>query len=160
MTPTFDPALDLSIRRVIKAPRAAVWEAWTDPRKLEQWWKRKPGRGMVAALDLRPGGAFETQISEGGAPFAPHVDGCFLAVDEGSRIVFTTALVAGWRPAEHPFVTAIITLSDDPAGTAYAAHVMHKSDADRIMHEEAGFADGWGTAIAQLAKVVAGNAPS
>ncbi len=156
MNPQFDPALDLSIKRIIKAPRAMVWEAWTDPRQLEQWWIPAPAKCRVAALDPMPGGAFETQISEGGAPFAPHVDGCFLAVDAGSRIVFTTALVAGWRPATNPFVTAIITLTDDPDGTAYAAHVMHKNGADRTMHDEAGFAAGWGTAIAQLANIVEG----
>ncbi len=155
MTQTFDPALDLSIERVIKAPRAAVWEAWTDPRQLEQWWIPEPAKCRVAALDLRPGGAFETEISEGGAPFGPHVNGCFLAVDEESRIVFTTALVAGWRPAENPFITAIITLKDDPSGTIYSAHVMHKNGADRTMHDEAGFTDGWGTAIGQLGRLMA-----
>ena len=30
-------------------------------------------------------------------------------------------------------------------GTDYLAHVMHKNNADRNMHEEMGFHDGWGT---------------
>lgn len=158
MTPTFDPALDLSISRVIKAPRAAVWAAWSDPRQFEQWWIPQPARCEVAAMDLQPGGAFQTRISEDGAPFQPHIDGCFLAVDPGAKIVFTTALVAGWRPAESPFVTAIITMKDHPDGTAYAAHVMHKNGADRSMHDEMGFADGWGTAIGQLAGMLQGPA--
>ena len=156
MNPTFNPALDLAISRVIKAPRTAVWGAWSDPRQFEQWWIPEPAKCRVAALDLRPGGAFETLISEGGAPFSPHVNGCFLAVEEGEKIVFTTALVAGWRPAENPFITAIITMKDHPDGTAYAAHVMHKNGADRTMHDEMGFADGWGTVIAQLAGIVEG----
>ena len=45
-------------------------------------------------------------------------------------------------------------LRDHPLGTDYAAHVMHKSNADRNMHEEMGFHDGWGTVLAQLAKLV------
>jgi uncharacterized protein YndB with AHSA1/START domain len=48
-------------------------------------------------------------------------------------------------------MTAIITLTDHPDGTDYAAHVMHKSPADRAMHAELGFYDGWGTVIGQLA---------
>ena len=53
------------------------------------------------------------------------------------------------RPrAEHSFMTAIITLREHPQGTEYVAHVMHKSDADRTMHETMGFADGWGTVAA------------
>jgi uncharacterized protein YndB with AHSA1/START domain len=154
MNPTFDPALDLSISRIIRAPRAAIWKAWTDPRQFEQWWIPEPARCKVAAMEMRPGGAFKTEMSEDGAPFVPHIDGCFLAVENGEKIVFTTALVAGWRPAENPFITAIITLKDHPDGTTYAAHVMHKNGAERTMHDEMGFADGWGTVIEQLAKKV------
>jgi uncharacterized protein YndB with AHSA1/START domain len=51
-------------------------------------------------------------------------------------------------------MTAIITLADYPEGTDYAAHVMHKSNADRTMHAEMGFYDGWGTVIGQLADFV------
>jgi uncharacterized protein YndB with AHSA1/START domain len=105
-------------------------------------------------MDLQPGGAFSTQISENGGDFAPHISGCFLAIDDLRRIVFTNSLVGGWRPAEEPFITAIITLEDHPEGTSYMAHVMHKSNADRNTHEELGFYDGWGTVIAQLAKLV------
>jgi uncharacterized protein YndB with AHSA1/START domain len=86
--------------------------------------------------------------------FAPHLNACFLAVDHRERIVFTNALTGGWRPAEEPFMTAIITLEDHPLGTNYLAHVMHKSNADRDMHEKMGFYDGWGTVAEQLAKLV------
>lgn len=157
MTPAFDPALDLQINRVIKAPRAAIWRAWTDPRRFEQWWVPAPARCRVAAMDPRPGGALTTLISEDGGPFVPHLSACFLAMDEPERIVFTNALVAGWRPAEQPFITAIITLAEHPDGTDYAAHVMHKSDADRAMHQDLGFYDGWGTVIGQLAALVEGQ---
>jgi uncharacterized protein YndB with AHSA1/START domain len=149
-----DPELDLTISRVIKAPRPAVWRAWTDRASFEQWWVPAPARCKVVEMDLRPGGALVTRISENGGEFAPHLSACFLAIDSLERIVFTNALVGGWRPAERPFMTAIITLRDHPMGTDYVAHVMHKSNADRNMHEELGFYDGWGTVVEQLAKLV------
>jgi uncharacterized protein YndB with AHSA1/START domain len=149
-----DPQRDLTISRLIKAPRSAVWMAWTDPASFAQWWVPKPAKCKVVAMDLRPGGALVTEISEKGGAFAPHLSGCFLAVDPQERIVFTNALVGGWRPAEHPFMTAIITLRDHPDGTDYVAHVMHRSPADRNMHEEMGFHDGWGTVAKQLAALV------
>ena len=149
-----DPDRDLTISRIIKAPRAAVWAAWTTPASLEQWWLPAPAKCRVAALDVRPGGAFTTLMSENGGDFLPHVNGSFLAVDAMERIVFSNCLVADWRPSEQAFMTAIITLSDHPNGTDYAAHVMHKNRADRDMHDEMGFADGWGTCIAQLAALV------
>jgi uncharacterized protein YndB with AHSA1/START domain len=51
-------------------------------------------------------------------------------------------------------LTAIITFEDHQLGTHYAAHVMHKTPADRDMHAEMGFFDGWGTVMAQLADLV------
>lgn len=149
-----NPELDLTISRIIKAPRSTVWRAWTDPARFEQWWIPAPALCRVVAMDLKPGGAFVTQMSEDGAPFSPHLDACFLAVDDEERIVFTNALTGGWRPAEQPFVTAVITLRDHAQGTDYVARAMHKSPADRDKHAELGFHDGWGTVIAQLARLV------
>ena len=79
---------------------------------------------------------------------------CILAVDPLERIVFTDALVGGWRPAAQSFITAVISLQDHPSGTSYTARVMHKDAADRARHEELGFYDGWATVIGQLASLV------
>jgi uncharacterized protein YndB with AHSA1/START domain len=160
MTRTPDPDLDLTISRIIKAPRQAVWSAWTDPVKFEQWWVPAPTRCKVLEMDVTPGGGLRTEMSEGGGPFVPHMSACFLAVDPLQRIVFTNALVGGWRPAEQPFMTAIITLKDHPEGTDYVAHCMHKNIAERQLHEELGFFDGWGAVTEQLAALAELGAPA
>ncbi|WPB79867.1 SRPBCC family protein [Archangium violaceum] len=154
MSPSVNPELDLTISRVIKAPRSAIWRAWTDRASFEQWWVPAPARCKVQEMELRPGGSLVTLLSEDGGDFVPHLRGCFLAIDELERLVFTNSLVGGWRPAEEPFMTAIITLREHPQGTDYVAHVMHKSNADRTMHEKMGFHDGWGTVTEQLARLV------
>ncbi|BBK38181.1 activator of HSP90 ATPase [Allostella sp. ATCC 35155] len=154
MTPAFDPTRDLSLTRLIRAPRRLVWKAWTDPDSFARWWVPHPAEARIDAMELEPGGAFRTSIREDGGPFRPHIDGCLLAVEPERRIVFTTALTGGWRPAEQPFITAHITFGEHPEGTAYAAHVMHKNPDDRAMHEDLGFQDGWGTVTEQLARLV------
>ncbi|WP_213813981.1 SRPBCC family protein [Glaciihabitans sp. dw_435] len=154
MTDRIDPALDLSISRVIHAPRNAVWTAWTTPETFEQWWIPAPAVCRVAAMDLRPGGAFQTLMSEDGSDFVPHMTGCFLAVDPGERIIFTTALVAGFRPAADPFITAVFTLTDHSLGTEYVATALHPTSAVRELHEELGFYEGWDAVTAQLAALV------
>ncbi|QJU53868.1 SRPBCC family protein [Herbiconiux sp. KACC 21604] len=150
----FDPERDLGFSRVIRAPRDVVWRAWTDPRQLEQWWLPAPSLCRVEALELRPGGAFTTLMSDDGEGFRPHVTGCILDVRDHERIVFTTMLAGGWRPAADGFMTAVIEFVEHPDGTEYRARVLHKDRADRDMHDEAGFADGWGTVAAQLAALV------
>jgi uncharacterized protein YndB with AHSA1/START domain len=152
---------DLTISRLIKAPPAAVWQAWSDPKHFQRWWIPEPLECKVVKLDLFPGGGFETLMREGngdeGGDFQPHVEGCFLEIVPEQRLSFTTSLVEGWRPGE-PWLalTAIMTFTPEDDGTRYTARVLHKTEAESRKHEEMGFYDGWGTAIGQLARLVEG----
>jgi uncharacterized protein YndB with AHSA1/START domain len=79
---------------------------------------------------------------------------CFLDVEPQVRIVFTSMLTGGWRPAS-PWLAmmAIFTLADEGSGTRYVARVLHKDSADSQRHQDMGFFDGWGTCMAQLEQV-------
>ncbi len=142
---------ELRITRVIHAPRAVVWSAWADREQLARWWIPAPLSCRVSTLALQPGGGFETQMSENGEDFTPHVAGCFLEVIPAEKIVFTTVLTEGWKPnAPWLPITAIITLEDHGEHTLYSARVLHKDAEDCRKHFELGFEEGWGTALAQL----------
>lgn len=146
---------DLSISRLINAPPAKVWKAWSRPEHLANWWIPEPIECKVMKLDLRPGGGFETLMREGEGEFKPHVEACFLEVVPEQRLVWTTTLSEGWRPTE-PWLalTAIISLLQEGDCTRYSARVMHKNAADSRKHLELGFEMGWGTTIDQLAAFV------
>jgi uncharacterized protein YndB with AHSA1/START domain len=154
-----NPDLDLALDRVIRAPRAAVWRAWTDPARLARWWVPAPSRCRVDRLEVRPGGAFVTRLSDDGDVFGPHLDAAFLAADELTRIAFTTAIDSTWRPADPGAIvmTAEITLADHPEGTDYRVLVRHGDPTSRERHEKLGFGDGWGTVTAQLAALTEGE---
>lgn len=156
MTPELDNDLDLGLERVIRAPRSTVWAAWTDPASLARWWIPAPTRCRVERLEPVAGGAFVTSMSEDGIEFAPHMDACFLVVDEGERIVFTNAVDSRWRPATPDPVAMVaeIVLRDHPDGTDYRVRVRHGDPAGRDLHERLGFVDGWGTVTGQLAQLV------
>ena len=47
-----------SISRAFNAPREAVWEAWTKPEHLRQWFGPKGAKMLHATVDLRIGGVF------------------------------------------------------------------------------------------------------
>ncbi len=55
LTPNSDRELVLT--RLIDAPRAKLYKAWTDPVLLKQWFAPLPYPTPVAELDVRPGGA-------------------------------------------------------------------------------------------------------
>lgn len=150
-----DVSTELSISRLIDAPPAKVWKAWSRPEHLANWWIPEPIECKVTKLDLRPGGGFETLMREGEEEFKPHVEACFLEVVPEQRLVWTTTLSEGWRPAE-PWLalTAIISFLEEDERTRYSARVMHKNGADSRKHLELGFEKGWGTTIDQLAAFV------
>lgn len=148
---------ELSISRIITAPRSAVWRAWAEPLQFEKWWIPAPMVCRVVRMDLRPGGGFETLMAEDGGAFQPHLEGCFLDVVACARIVFTTVLKEGWQPCEAWLaMTGIVTMEDEGAQTRYVARALHIGEGDRRKHADMGFAEGWGMAIDQLEAVAAG----
>lgn len=156
---TFDPKLDLSIERVVRAPREAVWQAWTDPSKLQRWWVPAPTIARVEQLDIQPGGAFVTSMSDDGQTFVPHMNALFLLAEKNTRLAFTNAIDSSWRPTEPApvLMTAEVTLLDHPEGTDYRVVVRHGTSADRDHHEELGFYDGWGSVTDALARLTEGG---
>lgn len=154
---------DLVIERIFDAPRELVWRAYTRPEHIRKWWAPRPYQTVECELELRPGGIFHTRMV-GPDDFDSPVDGCILEVVDGEKLVWTTALVRGYRPTTEPphgcgaFVfTAVMTLEDAGAGkTRYRVAAMHKDAADASTHAEMGFHDGWGTCATQLGEVAAG----
>lgn len=61
---TQGPAEDTTDReivtmRVVKAPRAAVWKAWTDPDQWTQWWGPAGFTNSLTVMEVRSGGRWE-----------------------------------------------------------------------------------------------------
>jgi uncharacterized protein YndB with AHSA1/START domain len=154
--PEIDPDYDLSLQRLIRAPRRELWRAWTDPALLARWWVPAPTLARVDLLDVRPGGGFVTRMSEDGREFVPHTDSVFLVVEEEHRLVFTNAVTSQWRPAgaQPVAMTAEIVLGEHPDGTDYRAIVRHGDPDGRARHEKLGFFDGWGSVTEALAALV------
>lgn len=144
-----DPKTDLSFTRVLKAPRRLIWECWTTPRHIREFFVPRPHRVTACEIDLRVGGRFDTTFDVEGKVMENR--GVFLEVVEGEKLVFTDTYTEGWKPAPDPFMTAILLLSDaEGGGTTYTAIARHRSAEARKTHEEMGFFDGWGTVADQL----------
>ena len=115
-----DPKLDLVLERVVDVPRELVWAAWTRPEHLSKWFTPAPWTVADCEIDLRPGGIFRTVMRSPEGKEFPNI-GCYLEVVPNERLVWTDALLPGYRPAENPFMTAIITLESQGKGTRYTA---------------------------------------
>jgi uncharacterized protein YndB with AHSA1/START domain len=61
------------LERVIRAPRAAVWSAWTDPETLPRWWGPDGFSCQTKRIDLKAGGEWVfDMIAPDGTVFPNH----------------------------------------------------------------------------------------
>jgi uncharacterized protein YndB with AHSA1/START domain len=47
---------EITITRTLNAPIDLVWETWTDPEHIAQWWGPNGFTNTITKMDLRPGG--------------------------------------------------------------------------------------------------------
>lgn len=140
---------ELTITRLIAAPRAAVWRAYTD--HLAEWWCPAPWRVEILEQDMRAGGR-SAMIMRGPNGEESPQDGVYLEVIPQERIVFTDAFTAGWHP-HGPFIVGIMDFADEAGGTRYNATARHWSAEAKAQHEAMGFLEGWSIVAAQLEEV-------
>ena len=74
----------ITFERSLAASREQVFDAWTKPEHVKQWWDPTGSPLVECAIDLRPGGAFRF-VNDGHAPpFA----GVYSVVERPAKLVF------------------------------------------------------------------------
>jgi uncharacterized protein YndB with AHSA1/START domain len=142
--------VELEFVRTYDAPRQLVWEAWTNPDQMAQWWGP---RGVTTPresieLDLRPGGrmAFD-MVDEATGTRYPN-SGTFLEVEPPARLVWSDDGFADGRGKG----TATVTFAEvDASTTTLSVHLM----ADFSETVRAGAEHGWGSQLDKLADYLA-----
>jgi len=91
-TPTKAPedyaGREFVITREFDAPRELVFQAWTDPKLLAQWWGPKGFTNPVCEWDARPGGKiYDVMRAPNGAEHP--MGGEFREIDPPERLVFS-----------------------------------------------------------------------
>lgn len=154
----FNPRLDLAFERIVDVPKELLWRGWTEPELIKQWFTPVPWKTVDCEIDLRPGGIFSTVMRSPEGQDFPNI-GCYLEVRENEKLVWTNAMLPGFRPAStsaKPDATvdflfsAMIELQTAANGTRYTATVIHADEAGCKQHAEMGFHEGWGKALDQL----------
>lgn len=148
----FNPKMDFAIERFVDAPPRLVWEALTKPEHLKEWYMPKAwGRVVRSEMDVRPGGMFSIDIAVGEGQEIPNL-GCVLDVVPMERLVWTSMLFPGYRPAvfDDIPITAIMTMQAEGTGTRYVFTALHRSEDDLKTNMESGFYQGTEIAVDQL----------
>jgi uncharacterized protein YndB with AHSA1/START domain len=89
-TDSIAPDRQLTVSRMIDAPRALVFTAWTDPQQIARWWGPKGFTTIDYEMDVRPGGAYRLRMrSPEGVDQIKR--GIYREIVAPERIVFTFA---------------------------------------------------------------------
>jgi uncharacterized protein YndB with AHSA1/START domain len=101
------------------------------------------GRVSQAEIDLRPGGIVSIDIAGADGQEFPNL-GCILEVIPMQRLVWTSMLFPGYRPAAFDDIpiTAIMTMESVSAGTRYVLTALHRDEADCEKNKTSGWQQG------------------
>jgi len=141
---------ELTLTRLIDAPREAVYRCWTDPELIPIWFCPPPWGVSHAETDVRAGGSSLIVMKGPEGQEFPN-RGVYLEVVPNQKLVFTDAYVSSeWEPSEKPFMTVTLTFEQEDHKTRYTARVRHWTAEDKAQHEAMGFHQGWGISTDQL----------
>ena len=83
--PKLDPAtFTITFERSLSASREQVFDAWTKPEHVTQWWDPTGTPLLECTIDLRAGGTFRFVNDAHSPPF----EGAYRVVDRPSKLVF------------------------------------------------------------------------
>ena len=144
---------ELVIARTFNAPRKLVWQAWTDPTHVMQWWGPNGFSNFSCKSDLRVGGAFHLNMCAPDGNIYP-CTGIYREVAEPERIVYDSVADeshpcgAGLPPRSQVTIT-FVEHADNK--TTLTLHTRFETAARREAANQAGFSVSWGQALGRLA---------
>jgi uncharacterized protein YndB with AHSA1/START domain len=143
---------DVTTTRVFDAPLEAVWNAWTDPEQVSQWWGPRGFTAPVVELDVRPGG--EVRIDMQGTDGSVYPNrGVFNDVSEPDRLVMTLRLV---NDKGEPLIEALntVTFADEDGKTRVTLEFEFVHVAPEAAEASAGAEEGWNESLDRLEELL------
>jgi uncharacterized protein YndB with AHSA1/START domain len=150
----------LTQTRIIRAPRAKVYEAWTNPSIMKQWFGNAAMVCTAATLDVRTGGSYRIEAVRTDAPAIAGMsaeDPCAgrnfsAAVGTYTKVVPNELLQFTWTPAWNPEEQSLVTvtLKEAPGGTEITVlHEKFANEASRDAHNS-----GWSYALGSIDRIL------
>lgn len=154
-------------RRIDAAPEV-VWQAWTEPELMEQWWGPQYFTMPVCYLDVRPGGVYRIVMRAPDGTDYP-MKGVYRTVDEPRRLAFSMDISdhpEAWHkrlgmnqtsdeaePVGEIFASA--RFEEQDCATRLTLQMLFRSAAVRDAMLKMGINEGWSQSLDRLAALLA-----
>lgn len=137
---------EIVITRVIGAPRELVFNAWTDPKHIGQWWGPRGFTTTIHEMDVRPGGIWRYVMhSPDGVDYKNKV--AYLEILKPERLVYLHSDDTAGDPGQF-HVTA--TFAEEGGKTRLTLRMLFESAAEREKMKEFGAIEGGNQTLERL----------
>ena len=144
---------ELTLTRILDAPRTLVWKAWTIPHLLAQWWGPKGFTNPVCEIDVHPGGNIRIDMRGPDGTTYP-MSGKYLEIGEPSLLVFTgAALNKNGSPLFNVF--NVVTFAEQDGKTKLIMHASVSDITPEATPYLAGQENGWTQSLVRLEEFIA-----
>jgi uncharacterized protein YndB with AHSA1/START domain len=142
----------LQMNRRFEAPRERVFEAWTSPEVLKDWWRAGPDWSTpVAEVDLRPGGSYRLAMHDPESGQTHTLVGEYREVQPPERLVYT------WTWESNPdemkgSAGSLVTVEFAEEGGSTEVSITHSGFATEEIRDL--HVHGWDGVLANLERVL------
>ncbi len=146
---------EITITRLLNAPRDLVFQAWTEPGHVMQWWGPQGFHNTACEMDVRNGGRFALQMTGPDGVSYPCL-GHYEEITPPNRIVFVGEAGDGHPCGAGlpPRARITVTLVDFHGKTELTLHTRFESVALQQAAAAAGYRIGWEGAFERLAELL------
>ena len=147
------PNKELTVTRVIDAPRERVWEAWTDEKQVAQWWGLTVFTNPRCEWDARQDGKVRVDMRAPDGTIYP-MDGVFTEMDPSERLVIVTHALNSKDGKPQMELVSTITFEAQGNKTKLTMHGVFTMIMPEMMAAAEGGQEGWSQSFDKLAELV------
>jgi uncharacterized protein YndB with AHSA1/START domain len=138
----------VTIQRVFDYPIELVWQAWTDPEHIANWWSPKGIQTEIIEHEFAVGGKWKYKMPmPNGSEFI--AEGEYIEIKHHERIVSK----ADFKPmTEGVEIQSIFNAVGSK--TEFTFNVVHATEEYKIQQEKMGILNGWGSVFQRLEELL------
>jgi uncharacterized protein YndB with AHSA1/START domain len=141
------------IEREFDAPVALVWDAWTKPELLDQWWAPKPWSSKTKYMDFKVGGKrFYAMVSPEGQERWSIQE--FISIDPTNHFKMLSAFADNNENPDLPGSVWDLNFSEENGTTTVTIKIVNESQARFEKMLEMGFKEGFTMGLNNLAELL------
>jgi uncharacterized protein YndB with AHSA1/START domain len=141
---------EILITRKFDAPAELLFEVWTTPEHIRNWWGWERDEMTVCEFDLRVGGKW--RFAAGHAEYGEFAfSGECLEIDPPNRLVSTET----FEPFPDSRAVNTLTLEEEDGVTTMTVHVQHETKEARDAHIGSGMEGGLQHSLDRIDKILA-----